>query len=330
MGQTIAPRVVRGELIRSTLFISLTVNSKTMKLSKTLMLAILMLISGFSSQILLAGLPPTDFSKPRAPGDGAYRFTTRYLTYASDGSKVSEERTILEIDLKIDGDGQQYLTCRSFKLQKADGSMLEIPQLSGYRNTMDTSSEQVLGVNHSDFLGLKTDDDAALTPDMEYRVYNTFVDFYAFNNVFAQPVESSTDKSIADLRLVGQKIVHHSAFSEPPVDMGDAVEKGSYFKNGEVTLEWKGSSTVNGVLCELVEFDSGESSFEMFMEPVPDMKLHVKGGSQYWGDLYINTTSLWVEEARFKELVILQFEMDDNPGSSSIIKRIGVIEKIDL
>lgn len=286
-------------------------------------------IAWSSTQFLQTVSAQTDFNAPRFPGEGAYQFTTQYLTYTPDGSQISQESTNLEVEIEVDEKGQQHLICKSFSLKDAEGKIHEIPQLSGYTNEINISSDQVLGVDHADFIGLKRDDGIALPPELEYRVYNTFIDFYAFNNVFAQPAVTAEGESIADLKAIGQKIVHYSAYSEPPVDLGDSVKKGSYFRNGKVTLEWIGTGNVNGAPCEVVEFDSGESSFEMLMEPAPEVNIHAKGGSQYWGNLYINAKSLWLEKARFRELVISQIEVNGNPSLSNIIKRIGVIERTD-
>ncbi len=42
----------------------------------------------------------------------------------------------------------------------------------------------------------------------------------------------------------------------------------------------------------------------MALEPAPGIKLTVNGGSHYWGDLNINTRSLWQEKATFIEVVL--------------------------
>src|SRR5690606_21706682 len=89
-----------------------------------------------------------------------------------------------------------------------------------------------------------------------------------------------------------------SSYSRPEVPVG-GDEGASYFQNGRVTLEWKGMSRIGDRACALVGFDSGESDFRMAMEPAPGMPMTVKGGSQYWGDLYIDAETLWLERADF-------------------------------
>jgi hypothetical protein len=68
------------------------------------------------------------------------------------------------------------------------------------------------------------------------------------------------------LKKIGDKIVHAAAFSEPKLNLA-----GSFFKNGEITLEFKGLSRVNGKSCALIGYDSGESSFKMVVNPIPEL-----------------------------------------------------------
>jgi len=85
-------------------------------------------------------------------------------------------------------------------------------------------------------------------------VYDAFIDFHGFCNIFAKRVEGCA--SIQELKSIGQRIIHATAFSEAPVKVGSNVSKGSTFKNGEVTLEFKGLSIVAGITCKLVGYYS--------------------------------------------------------------------------
>jgi hypothetical protein len=224
----------------------------------------------------------------------------------------------------VDDTGRQTLTAHKFELINKDGVRMSIPRLEGWQNIMDSESDELLGVPHEDFAGLRTDTGEPLSPEIAHRVYNTFVDFYAFNNVFAEP-SSAEGNDIGDLTSIGQVIEHYSAYSKPSVSLGETVAEGSYFQNGRVTLEWKGMSRAGGNACALVGFDSGESEFRMGLEPAPGMELTVKGGSQYWGDLYINTQNLWLEKGTFIEIVLARVDAGDNPPIDTVIKRIGQI-----
>ena len=59
--------------------------------------------------------------------------------------------------------------------------------------------------------------------DKAYYVYNAFIDFHGFCNVFAEPTTGG--KGIQDLKSIGDKIVHAAAFTEPPVNLGSGIEK---------------------------------------------------------------------------------------------------------
>ena len=82
------------------------------------------------------------------------------------------------------------------------------------------------------------------------------------------------------------------------------MKKGSYFRNGRVTLEWLGAGTVGDQPCVLVVFDSCDSTFRMLMEPARGYAMEVRGGSNYWGTLFINLDDYWLEKATFKEFVM--------------------------
>lgn len=155
----------------------------------------LLALVGFSSCTLVgtqgSEITPGDRSVnlagQRSPGIMLYQFSTDYLSYASDGSLVSKEQTVAEIEIEVDETGRQTLTAHHFELINQDRLRMSIPRLAGWQNSMDSDSDEVLGVPHADFAGLQTDTGEPLSPEIAHRVYNTFVDLYAFNNVFAQP-----------------------------------------------------------------------------------------------------------------------------------------------
>jgi hypothetical protein len=217
-------------------------------------------------------------------------------------------------------------------VQIAEGQEVEIPALAGWSYVFRDESEridgegQVLGIPHDKFEGLVDSSGAPLPPGVAYAVYNSFIDFHAFCNNFARPVESGS--GIQDLIGIGQKIVHAAAFTEPPVNLGSNIAEGSFFRNGEVTLEFKGLSAVAGVPCALVGYDSGESSFTMIMEPTPDMQVWAVGASHYYGDLYIELGSKWVRKATMGELVVTKVTMGDQKLPNAVIERSLTIETV--
>jgi hypothetical protein len=93
------------------------------------------------------------------------------------------------------------------------------------------------------------------------------------------------------------------------VDVGSNVAKGSFFKNGEITLEFKGLCLVDNAPCAIVTVDSGQSSFKMIMNPGTDMEEMSVGSSHYKGDIYIDLATKWVRKVTFDELVITESTM---------------------
>jgi hypothetical protein len=147
----------------------------------------------------------------------------------------------------------------------------------------------------------------------ERRAYITFIDFHSINDVFSRPMKFGA--GIQDLREIGQRIVHPASFIEAPVKFGTEIKSGSSFRNGEVTLEFKGVSVVDGVACALVAYDAGESKLKMIV-PVPDDQESVtEGGDHYKGDMYVDLASRWVRKATLDEHLVA--ETRTPPGSNT-------------
>lgn len=300
-----------------------------MKTITTLTLLALGLNSLFAPTLAGGGKEAVDFSTARSASEKSYRYVALYHHYAPDGTLTGTESTDMRCKISVDSDGGQQLICLGFDLQDNEGTVRSIPKLKGWTNEIDHSADEVLGIPHADFVNLVDADDAPLDPNLGYRVYNTFVDFYAFTNVFGESRPGDDSKDISDLTAIGDVIEHYSAYSEPPVNLGDGVKEGSHFRNGRATLEWLGMSRIGSQDCALVRFDSGESGFVMYMEPMPDMDMTVKGGSHYWGDLFINVDDYWVEKVTVKELVLSKMTFGEHPPMSAVIKRLGTITRTD-
>ena len=163
---------------------------------------------------------------------------------------------------------------------------------------------QVFGIDHAQFEKLVDANGQPLPVDKRYFLYNSFIDFHAFCNVFAEPAGGG--KGIQDLKHIGDKVVHAAAFTEAPVNLGAGIKEGSTFKNGEVTLEFKGLSLVDSAACAVMTYDSGQSSFQMLMTPMPNMEVRSVGASHYKGDIHIDLATRWVRKATMDELVVTE------------------------
>jgi hypothetical protein len=68
---------------------------------------------------------------------------------------------------------------------------------------------------------------------------------------------------------------------------GNEIRPGSTFRNGQVTLELVGVSTVEKAVCAMVEYDAGESSLRMIIDLGDGETSVIEGGSQYRGCISI-------------------------------------------
>ncbi len=262
---------------------------------------------------------------------------TKLLNYALDGTRIGTD--IFRLRLKcvpaeIAGtDGDQY-TCAKFTVQFADGPEVEIPALKNWSYifkippTGVDEKGQTLGIDHAPFENLIDSDGSLIPPDKTYHVYNAFMDFHCFCDIFTK--RTNEDGGIGDLKSIGQKIVHLSAFTEAPTNLGSNIAEGSVFKNGEVTLEFKGLSRVAEATCALVGYDSGESSFDMIVNSMDDMEILAKGSSHYMGDIYIDLVTNWVMKATMVEFVVTEMTLPVPPyKANSVIERNIIVRNVD-
>lgn len=258
-----------------------------------------------------------------------FQMESRLIHYALDGTRISTDVYKLRlkcVPAQLSGKAGDEYTCLDFTLKIGDAPEVSIPALKNWSYVFNMTatnldgSGQVLGIDHAKFENLKDANGKAIPQVNAYHVYNAFIDFHGFCNVFAERTYSG--KGIQDLRKIGQRIIHESAFSEPPVDVGSNVAKGSFFKNGEITLEFKGLCLVDNAPCAIVTVDSGQSSFKMIMNPDTNMEERAVGSSHYKGDIYIDLATKWVRKVNFDELVITESTM---PATQK--KRNEVVER---
>jgi len=279
----------------------------------------LLAIAIVCNSICLAGQPKRpddsilrqtfDFAGARSPQPQLFDMETVVITYAPDGKRVNTD--VLKLQLKcVPGKDADAYTCIRFAVRFGDAPEVAIPALANWTYPFKATATgmdekgQVFGIDHAKFEKLVDANGQPLPVDKDYYVYNAFIDFHGFCNAFAEPTAGG--KGIQDLKRIGDKIVHAAAFTEPPVNLGSGIAKGSTFKNGEVTLELKGLSIVDGAPCAIVAFDSGQSSFQMLMNPMPNMEVRSVGASHYKGDLHIDLATRWPRKVTMDELVVAE------------------------
>jgi len=277
-----------------------------------------------------------DFTVARSPAPQLFDMETVVLTYAPDGKRANTD--VLKIQLKCTParatgkDADEY-TCVRFAVKFGDAPEVTVPALAGwtypYKVTATGMDEkgQVFGIDHAKFEKLLDSNGQALPVDKAYYVYNAFIDFHGFCNAFADPTTGG--KGIQDLKRIGDKIVHAAAFTEPPVNLGSGIKEGSTFKNGEVTLELKGLSIVDKAPCAIVAFDSGQSSFQMLLNPMPNMEVRSVGASHYKGDIHIDLASRWPRKVTMDELVVAESTVPMLPNKmTAVIERNTLIRNV--
>ena len=251
---------------------------------------------------------------------------SKLITYVLDGKRVGTDIFRLRlrcVPAKVVGkEGDEY-TCVRFKLQQGDSLDVAIPALENWTYVFKPRIDekgQVFGIDHGKFEKLIDIKGNVLPQDKAYHVYNAFIDFHSFCNVFSERFPDG--KGIQNLTKIGQRIVHGAAFTEPPVNLGSNIAEGSFFKNGKITLEFKGLSVVNSRHCALIEYDSGESSYKMIMKPAPNIEIQTVGSSHYKGDIYKDLATNWVQKVTMTEFVVSETTLPMSPNKiNSIIER---------
>lgn len=278
---------------------------------------------------------PFDFAGERKIERQYFFMETKIIHYALNGTRTGADALNLWLEFvpaSLSGEKEDRYICRKFTVQKGDEAPVSIPALENWSYKFIWGTDEsgwVFGIDHDKFENIKNEKGEALSPDFAYFVYNTFIDFHGFCDVFAAPVEGGEGKGIQDLKYIGDKIIHAAANSEPPVNLGSNVAEGSTFKNGVATLEFKGISLVDGRLCSLVAFDSGESSFHMIMRPTPNMEIDTVGSSHYKGDLYIDLESYWVRKVVMDEVVVSETVLPMPPNKvNAVIERETTIHNV--
>jgi len=265
----------------------------------------------------LSGLSgPFDLAAPRKAEAGEYVQETRLVHMNTKGQRTGTETLTLRLrcvpsELR-EKPGDEY-TCLEFIWRKKDGTDVTIPALAGWtyvflktESGLDAKG-QVFGIPHEKFVGLVDSQGAPLDVEHGYFVYNSFIDFHGFGDSFARPVPGG--RGLQDLTVPGQALVHAAAFTEPPVNLGEGIKPGSYFRNGEVKLVFKGLGLVDGRACAIIGFDSGESTLKMIMPLGASGDIVTEGGSEYIGDIYIDLETRWVRRITLDEFVISETQL---------------------
>ena len=263
-----------------------------------------------------------------------YEMESKLQKHALDGKLQGFDiyRLYLRCVPSKDPNGKDAYTCLRFTLQRDNATPVSIPSLVNWtylfslHATKEENKRQVFGIDHVKFENLTDNKGEKLPVENTYHVYNAFIDFHAMSEFSEKTVK---DSGIQDLHYIGDKIVHSASYSQPPVNLGTQVAEGSYFKNGKITLEFKGLGLISDKPCAVLEYDSGESSFYMVMNLAPNTEVKTRGSSHYWGDIYKDLSGGWIQKANLHELVVSETNIQGmNTKVNAVIERSIVINNV--
>jgi hypothetical protein len=291
-----------------------------------------------SEQLLQELKGPFDLSAERKRETMYFRMDTQYIHLGFNGKRTGTETYILKLrctpDTPPGKHGDQY-TCSELQLQINADPIVTIPALKDwtyvFNPTLSGMDDKgpMWGIPRTSFENVIDSMGNILHFSIRYALYDNFIDFHSINDVFARP--TMFGKGIQDLKSIGQRIVHAAALGEAKIDFVAEFKPGSIFRNGEVTLELKGVSVIDGVPCALVGYDSGESTLKMIMRLDGDQESVTEGCSQYKGDIYIDLKTCWVRKASLDEFVVTETTVPDSPKTiDSYTVRHVLLRLIDL
>jgi hypothetical protein len=233
-----------------------------------------------------------------------YHIQTKVVLRSSNGklksSDIYRQQLLVEPGGGDGGKGDKF-TCASFSVQKGDSQEVTIPALKGFsyevnkesldRNGIDEQG-QLYGIPEEIFEGLTDATGAELPFDVCYQVYSAFFYFNGYTD-YTEP--TSEGKGVQNLKRIGDKVIHDGAFAESPVP-GKLAKEGSSWKNGEITLEFKGLTVIHDRPCAILSLDSGDCTLVMPMTYMPIMNLKTIGVSNYRADIYLDLETKWVRK----------------------------------
>lgn len=263
-----------------------------------------------------------------------YHMEREIVDRAEDTTRMSVEtynlRLMVEPGDRSAGNADKY-TCAGFAVQTDGGSEVTIPALEGWSYDImgDIGIDekgQLFGIPHAKFESLTDSNGEMLEPVVAYQVYDLFIDFHTYINTFAEPVKEG--KGIQDLKKIGDKIVHKSAFPESPINLVSSIAEGSTLKDGEVTLEFKGMSVVDGATCAILHVDSGEGSFTMIFSPMPNMEIKTVGSTHYWADIYLDLASKWVKKVEVTVVDVTKVTTGHQLLATAVVETSNTIKEV--
>lgn len=235
-----------------------------------------------------------DLAGPRSDERLYYSVRSKLDIYSGRGelkkSDVYSELLVCEPGGAAEVDA---FTCARFVVKRGDQPEVTIPSLEGFSYVIDRAHlDDMLYDEHGQFYGLseepfKTLTDstgASVSTEDAYQIYSAFFYFHSYVG-FADP--DPDDVGIQDLERLGDKIRLPSSGLETRLP-GWLAGQGSTWRNGEVTLELKGTTTIDDAPCAIIGLVSTPSPWYMPLNFMRAFGLKTYGLSSFVGDIYLD------------------------------------------
>ena len=299
---------------------------KNLLISLILLVITLLFVSGTSCTGESSLSQEYDLIGERSAETQYYHMERVIVFRADDGTRLGTEiynlRLMVEPDDKSAAENARY-TCVEVTMQKDDEPEVTIPSLEGWTHDHVRGSEIdeqgfLFGVPDAKFQGLTDSNGEILEPIVAYQIKDVFVGFHSFTALAERNTE---DKGFQDLKRIGDKIIHESAGVET------VILEGSTFKNGEITIEFKGLSVVDGSPSAILHVDSGDGSFIMAFSH-EGMEIKTVGGTHYWADIYLDLESKWVKKSEVTVVDMTKTTTGDQVLDTTVVETTTLIKAV--
>jgi hypothetical protein len=263
---------------------------------------------------------------PRRPGTRYYAQENTSTEIAPDGTRA-EPTTIrlwIEVRAGLDDQGRTTIVCRCRRATLARGSSaqrsLQAFQDYEYELHLGVDADgQVFGIEHADFAGLIDDGGEALELLEGFQLYGAFIDFHMFDSLSARG-GGEFESDLGSLRRIGQRETTAVGIAVP-IHLEPAVLPGSSFKNGSITIGFQGLTLEGAAACALLDLESSDGSFELFLAPEPGLRVRASGGSSFTGSLSLELDSGWMSRLEFREFVVSRLTLGEQELGTSVSER---------
>jgi len=250
-----------------------------------------------------------DLGRERSREPHFYLVQHEVVTHASNGKRKAVDMYKMRLMCKpgdrAAGETSDKYTCVNFSVKRKNTPEVTIPSLDGWSYAFSKqllnekgldSQGQMMGIPHANFEKLTDSTGAKLPIELPYQIYSAFTYFHTCCNILTEPDQFF--KGIQDVKRIGDKNVSNISY-ELPIDLGENILKGSTYKTGETTLEFKGLGTVDDTACAIMSYEEVGGSWTAYIKAMPLMTVKTGGGAQMRADIYIDLASLWVKKATY-------------------------------